>query len=142
MLYIFMYHHGNDVLSPWQPKIFMKEQERKMVIFVSFFCPQVAAHKINDIYFDNNTLHWYSNNHKNFRAKILNRFWEKLDRVQPTFSNLNFSSVDFGVFQPQGVYYKVSLFKKATNFFFMKEQEVYGFLTIRFWNFDHVTITS
>ena len=104
-LYIFLYHHGNDVLSPWQPKIFMKEQERKMVIFVSFFCTQVAAHKINDIYFDNNTLRWYSSSHKKFRAKILNRFWEKLDRVQPTFWNLNFSLVDFGVFQPQNSHY-------------------------------------
>ena len=87
-------HHGNQ-------KIFMKEQERKMVIFTSFFCPQAAAHNINDIYFDDNTLRWYSSIHKKIRAKILNGFWEKLDKVQPTFWNLNFSLVDFGVFQPQ-----------------------------------------
>ena len=52
-----------------------------MAIFMSFFWPQVAAHKINDLYFDDNTLRSYSSSHKKFRAKLLNGSWEKLDRV-------------------------------------------------------------
>ena len=51
------------------------------------------------------TIRWYSSSHKRIRAKILNGFWEKLDKVQPTFWNLNFSLVDFGVFQPQNSHY-------------------------------------
>lgn len=54
-----MYHHGNDILSPWQPKnIYEGARTENGYFHVIFFAhrAQAAAHKINDIYFDDNTL--------------------------------------------------------------------------------------